>query len=62
MSPRDRLLAEELPTGKVRDYQPRRRPWTKAEQTKHVAQLEAALDERPLRIGRRARPVHHQAA
>lgn len=60
MSPLDRLLAEEIPTGRVRDHEPaRRRPWTEQEQARHRADLLAALDEKPLRVGRRAAPARH---
>lgn len=50
MTPLERLLAEELPTGTFGDAQPARgpvrsvRPWTAAEQAAHVAVLEAELD------------------
>jgi hypothetical protein len=51
MTALDRLLAEELPTGDVPDYQPgtpRARaihtPWTPEEQDRHVADLIAALN------------------
>lgn len=49
MSPLDRLLAEELPTGQVPDYPParnppaRHRPWTPEEQAAHRDELLAAL-------------------
>jgi len=66
MTPLDRLLAEELPTGQVPDYHPgtptaraARTPWTPEEQARHRADLIAALDERPLRVGRRAKPARH---
>lgn len=69
MTPRERLLAEELPTGQVPDYHAgttaahaTRRPWTPAEQAAHREALLAALDEKPLRIGRRAAPVRRLTA
>ncbi|WNI19149.1 hypothetical protein [Actinacidiphila sp. ITFR-21] len=54
MTPLERLLAEELPTGQVPDYalptgqtrQPKR-PWTPAEQAAHRDALLAALAEKP---------------
>ncbi|BBB01040.1 hypothetical protein RVR_8272 [Actinacidiphila reveromycinica] len=69
MTALDRLLAEELPTGQVPDYRSgttaartAHTPWTPEEQARHRADLLAALDEKPLRVGRRARPVRHLAA
>lgn len=60
MTPLDRLLAEQLPTGQVPDYQAaRHRPWTPQEQARHVADLISALNEKPLRTGRRAQPARH---
>jgi hypothetical protein len=70
MTPLERLLAEELPTGQFGDgpardsslaaVQPRPEP---AEgdplAAAHRARLLAALAEKPLRIGRRAAPVRH---
>lgn len=54
MTPLERLLAEELPTGRVPDFalpsgRPRqpKRPWTPAEQAAHRAALLDALAERP---------------
>lgn len=45
MTPLARLLAEEVPTGEVPDYQPGagRAPWTAAEQARHRDDLIAAL-------------------
>lgn len=41
---RDRLLTEDLPTGRIRDYGPvPRRDWTPAEQAAHRNDLLAAL-------------------
>ncbi|MFD9564417.1 hypothetical protein [Streptomyces sp. NPDC059994] len=51
MTPLERLLAEELPTGTFGDAQPAPRPtrsvrpWTAAEQAAHVAALVAELDQ-----------------
>ena len=70
MTPLERLLAEELPTGQFGDgparetsvvaVQPRREategdPLAAA----HRARLLAALNEKPLRVGRRAAPARH---
>lgn len=50
MTPLERLLAEEIPTGTFGHARPpapvRRevRPWTPAEQAAHCAELDAALD------------------
>lgn len=63
MTALERLLREEIPTGEVPDYQAaRHRPWTEEEQARHRADLIAALDEKPLRVGRRAQPVRHLRA
>lgn len=44
MTPLDRLLAEEIPTGEVPDYHPaRHQPWTEEEQAAHRDELLAAL-------------------
>lgn len=60
MSARERLLAEELPTGTfgrtarptptLRASRPRPRPWTPEEQAAHYAELATALGEPPLRV------------
>ncbi|MEW2147743.1 hypothetical protein AB0909_00655 [Streptomyces albidoflavus] len=54
MTARERLLAEELPTGTFgRGERPRRpapRPWTPEEQAAHYAELAAALGEPLLRV------------
>lgn len=45
-SPLERLLAEDLPTGRVREYGPvPKRQWTEAEQRRHRAELLAGLRE-----------------
>jgi hypothetical protein len=51
VTPLERLLAEELPTGEVPDYRPgtryaraARTPWTPEEQARHREDLLAALD------------------
>ncbi|MFJ9374405.1 hypothetical protein [Streptomyces sp. NPDC101455] len=50
MTPLERLLAEELPTGTFGHAQPASRhsrtirPWTPEEQAQHLADLTAALD------------------
>lgn len=67
MTPLERLLAEELPTGNWGNGPAKRssrraaapgRKSAKADPMAdaHRAQLLAALDEKPLRVGRRARP------
>lgn len=67
MTPYERLLAEELPTGRVPDYatptgrlrQPKP-PWTPAEQAAHRAALLAGLNEKPTvdhRVRRHLRAV-----
>jgi hypothetical protein len=67
MTPLERLLAEELPTGQVPDYalpngrrrQPEKRPWTPAEQAAHRADLLAALGGAPLNVRARTKPRRH---
>jgi hypothetical protein len=70
MTPLERLLAEELPTGQWGDgparesstaaVKPRREPaGAEPLAAAHRAQLEAALTEKPLRVGRRAQPDRH---
>lgn len=60
MSPLERLLAEAVPTGTFGDAQPvlrepgKPRPWTRAEQDRHYAELAAAIGEPPLRAIRPA--------
>lgn len=74
MTPLDRLLAEELPTGTFGHAQPpKQRPaehlpyvsrWTPEEQAQHLADLNAALDgwqdpgDRAARDRNRHRPAH----
>jgi hypothetical protein len=70
MTPLERLLAEELPTGTFGHAQPpaRRprpiRPWTSEEQAQHLADLNAALEgwqdsgEHAARDRNRHRPAH----
>lgn len=43
----DRLYAEEVPTGQVRDYRPDRMPTSPAQQAANRARLLAALRDRP---------------
>jgi hypothetical protein len=71
MTPLERLLAESIPTGTFGDAEPARRPVAPPpspatatpspdpDAAAHVARLLAALAEKPLRIGRRARPRRH---
>lgn len=70
MTPLERLLAEELPTGQWGDgparessvaaVQPRREPpGTDPHAAAHRARLLAALAEKPLKVGRRAQPTRH---
>lgn len=69
MTPLERLLAEELPTGRFGDGPATRsstealRPHVPGETdplaAAHRARLEAALAEQPLRVGRRAKPNRH---
>ncbi|MEV0691809.1 hypothetical protein [Streptomyces sp. NPDC050388] len=50
MTPYERLMAEEIPTGTFGHARPPRpqerhaRPWTPKEQAQHLAELNAALD------------------
>ncbi|MFD5384327.1 helix-turn-helix domain-containing protein [Streptomyces sp. NPDC127074] len=43
--PRERLYAEELPTGRVTEYRPPRQPTSEAQAAANRARLEAALRE-----------------
>lgn len=60
MTPYERLLAEELPTGTFGGgkTEPSVIPPDRLAAI-HRAQLEAALNEKPLRVGRRAKPIRH---
>ncbi|MEU1908429.1 helix-turn-helix domain-containing protein [Streptomyces hygroscopicus] len=48
-SARERLYAEALPTGQVRDYRPARMPTSPAQAAANRARLLAALNEPPAR-------------